>query len=77
MNKAFLETKRLRLCSWSLDDFTRFKPIGKDPEVMRYISGGIPWTDERIREFIDRQMKTCGGCASIACGRSKERPIPG
>ena len=57
MNKAFLETERLRLCSSSLGDFTRFKPIGKDPEVMRYISGGIPWTDERIREFIGRQMK--------------------
>ena len=57
MNKALLETERLRLCSWSPDDFTRFKPIGKDSEVMRYISGGIPWADERIREFIDRQMK--------------------
>ena len=57
MSKAFLETERLRLNSWSRDDFVRFKPIATDPEVMRYISGGIPWTDEGIRDFIDHQMR--------------------
>jgi len=57
MGQAFLETERLHLNCWSRDDFARFKPIATDPEVVRYISGGIPWTDERIQEFINRQMR--------------------
>jgi RimJ/RimL family protein N-acetyltransferase len=28
-----------------------------DPEVMRYISGGDLWSDERIREFAEKQIK--------------------
>jgi [ribosomal protein S5]-alanine N-acetyltransferase len=25
--------------------------------VMRYITGGVPWSDERIQEFVAKQMK--------------------
>ena len=57
MGTAFLETDRLRLSLWSPEDFTRFKPIATDPEVVRYVSAGVPYTDERIQEFIDRQIK--------------------
>src|SRR5579862_5352186 len=52
-----LETKRLRLLPWRLTDFAAFRPIATDPEVMRYISNGTPWTDDKIREFIRRQMR--------------------
>jgi ribosomal-protein-alanine N-acetyltransferase len=24
---------------------------------MRYITGGLPWSDQKIREFVDRQVK--------------------
>lgn len=51
-----LETPRLRLLPWAPDDWLQLKPIAQDPEVMRYISEGQPWPDERIREFVQRQI---------------------
>ena len=60
-----LETLRLRLLSWHEDDWVQLKPIAQDPEVMRYISDGQPWPDERIREFVARQVacfETRGFC---------------
>jgi RimJ/RimL family protein N-acetyltransferase len=57
MTKALkLETDRLRLRPWDAEDWVQLKPIAQDPEVMRYISNGRPWTDERIREFVERQI---------------------
>ena len=49
-----LQTERLNLCTWEEDDWKRFKPIATDPRVMRFISDGVPWTDEQIRDFISR-----------------------
>ncbi len=51
-----LETPRLRLLPWQTEDWLQLRPIAKDPEVVRYISGGEPWPDERIREFVARQV---------------------
>ena len=51
-----LETERLILHPWQSADWTEFRPIATDPEVMRYITGGIPWSDEKIRSFVDRQV---------------------
>lgn len=52
-----LETARLVLDSWQTHDWTELRPIATDVEVMRYITGGIPWTDEQIQSFVDRQVK--------------------
>jgi ribosomal-protein-alanine N-acetyltransferase len=52
-----LETKRMRLLPWSAEDWVQLCPIAKDPEVVRYISSGEPWSDERIRGFVERQVK--------------------
>jgi [ribosomal protein S5]-alanine N-acetyltransferase len=52
-----LETERLILQPWDSTDWTTFRPIATDPEVMRYITGGVPWTDELIQSFVDRQVK--------------------
>lgn len=52
-----LETERLILDGWQMSDWTAFRPIATDPEVMRYITGGVPWTDDQIRTFVDRQVK--------------------
>lgn len=49
-------TERLILHAWREADWTSFAPIARDPEVMRYITGGAPWTDERIQEFVARQI---------------------
>jgi [ribosomal protein S5]-alanine N-acetyltransferase len=51
-----LETARMRLLPWQPDDWLLLRPIGRDPQVMRYISDGEPWPDERIREFAGRQV---------------------
>jgi [ribosomal protein S5]-alanine N-acetyltransferase len=51
-----LETTRMRLLPWHADDWLLLRPIGRDPQVMRYISDGKPWPDERIREFVGRQI---------------------
>ncbi len=46
----------MRLLPWQPDDWLLLRPIGTDPQVMRYISGGKPWPDEQIREFVGRQI---------------------
>jgi len=50
----------LSLCEWVLDDWLEFRAIAADPEVMRYIGGGTPWTDARSREFVERQIELFG-----------------
>ena len=52
-----IETARLLLCPWELADFAAFQPIATDPEVMRYITGGRPWSDEEVRSFLYRQIQ--------------------
>lgn len=58
MAVMILETERLILDTWQDEDWTAFRPIATDPEVMRYITGGIPWSDEQIQSFVERQIET-------------------
>lgn len=51
-----MKTERLILEPWSSTDWQEFRPIATDPEVMRYITGGIPWSDEQIQSFVYRQI---------------------
>jgi RimJ/RimL family protein N-acetyltransferase len=60
-----LETKRLILDTWETSDWIALRPIATDVEVMRYITGGVPWSDERIQVFVDAQQQLhseCGVC---------------
>ena len=60
-----LETERMILDTWKSGDWETFRPIATDVEVMRYITGGVPWSDERIQAFLGRQMelyRTRGFC---------------
>jgi ribosomal-protein-alanine N-acetyltransferase len=43
---AWLETPRLRMRPYRPDDFENFYLLGSDPDVMRYISNGVPRTRE-------------------------------
>ena len=52
-----LETDRLVLDAWQVSDVQAFRPIATDIQVMRYITGGVPWTDEQIQTFVERQVK--------------------
>lgn len=51
-----IETPRLRLLPWRFGDWQSFHPIASDPEVMRYITRGEPWTADRTRQFVRKQM---------------------
>jgi ribosomal-protein-alanine N-acetyltransferase len=53
----FAETSRLILDVWQSSDWEELRPIATDVEVMRYITRGVPWTDEQIRSFVDRQVE--------------------
>lgn len=49
------ETQRLFLETWSLEDFDAFALIARDPQVMRFIAEGRPWSDSRIGWFMGKQ----------------------
>jgi RimJ/RimL family protein N-acetyltransferase len=51
-----IATRRLNLRRWELDDAAEFSALAKDPEMMRYISGGVPHTDDQVLEFLERQI---------------------
>jgi RimJ/RimL family protein N-acetyltransferase len=62
---AVLETERLLLCRWESGDWREFAAISSDPDVMRYINDGSPWSEQRTREFVERQrilLATRGFC---------------
>jgi len=37
-----------------------FRTIAGDPDVMRYIGDGTPWSEERSRQFVERQVALFG-----------------
>ena len=45
---VFLETERLQLRRFTMDDVDNVVALDSDPEVMRYISGGLPTPREEI-----------------------------
>jgi len=48
----YLETDRLTLRQFTLDDVDNLFELNSDPEVMRYLSGGKPTPREKIRDEI-------------------------
>lgn len=52
MNIIF-ETKRLVLREWSPDDNEVLSEILADPEVMKFIGGGKPFSVEQTNEFLN------------------------
>ena len=58
MHGPFLiETDRLLIRPWEPRDDAGFREMVGDPEMMRYISGGMQWDEERIAEFHARQRR--------------------
>ncbi|HTQ79604.1 MAG TPA: GNAT family N-acetyltransferase [Thermoanaerobaculia bacterium] len=52
-----IETERLVIRPWQPADEAGFRRMVGDPVMMRYISRGIPWSEERIAEFFGRQSR--------------------
>ena len=53
----FIETERLRLLPWTETDRRDFERLATDPQVVRFITGGIPYAADRVDEFLERQMR--------------------
>jgi len=52
-----LETTRLIIRPWETRDLDAFTAMARDPEVMRFVHGGKPYTDEEIEAFMARQAR--------------------
>ena len=52
-----LESEWLVFDTRQNEDQAALRPIATDPEVMRYITGGIPWSGEQMEHFIYLQTK--------------------
>jgi RimJ/RimL family protein N-acetyltransferase len=50
--RVFLETERLALLQFTEDDVDNLVELDSDPEVMRYLNGGIPTP----RELVEREI---------------------
>lgn len=50
-----ITTERLTIRPWRDDDRAALTVLAHDPEMMRYMTGGRPWTDEEIDGFFTRQ----------------------
>ncbi|MFI6586207.1 GNAT family N-acetyltransferase [Embleya sp. NPDC050493] len=48
----FLETARLELRPFTADDLPHLVELYRDPEVMRYITGGLPASPEFVRDRV-------------------------
>ncbi len=73
-----IETERLLIRPWEPGDEPAFREMAGDPEMMRYISSGVPWSEERIDEFFTRQerhLKTRGICLGALVERATGRTI--
>ena len=50
---------------WKAEDWKGFRRIATDPIVVHYLGTGKAWPDERIQEFVVRQIanwRECGCC---------------
>jgi ribosomal-protein-alanine N-acetyltransferase len=52
-----LETERLVVRPWEAADRDAFIGFTRDPEVMRYVHGRTPYSEEEIEEFQARQAR--------------------
>jgi RimJ/RimL family protein N-acetyltransferase len=49
-SQPYLETERMRLRQFAADEADLLIDLDSDPEVMRFISGGVPSDPQRIRD---------------------------
>ena len=68
-----IDSERLLIRPWEPGDEPAFRAMVEDPEMMRYISSGQPWTQERVDEFFTRQrrhLSTRGICLGALVERA-------
>ncbi len=50
-----IETERLLIRPWSAEDRPAFTALTYDPEVMRHVHGGLPYSEAEVDEWFSRQ----------------------
>lgn len=65
-----IETVRTRIRPWKADDreVAAFTCWVRDPQMMKYISSGEPWSDAGIAAFFERQrasLRSTGVCFGV------------
>jgi RimJ/RimL family protein N-acetyltransferase len=73
-----LETERLLIRPWQPEDRPAFAVMANDPEVMRYVHGGVPLSEEESDEFMARQARqltTHSVCMGAMVEKSSRRIV--
>jgi RimJ/RimL family protein N-acetyltransferase len=52
-----LDTERLVIRPWTVEDRPTFHKLMEDPEVTRYVHAGLPYTEEEASEWLGRQAR--------------------
>jgi RimJ/RimL family protein N-acetyltransferase len=56
LNMTYLETSRIRLEDFDSTDAHLLKDLDSDPEVMLYLNGGRPSTNEEVETALERTL---------------------
>ncbi len=51
--EIYLETERLRLTQFEAEDWKLLLDLDSDPEVMRFISRGVPSSEDHVKKVIE------------------------
>ena len=73
-----LDTERLTIRPWEPRDRASFIRLASDPEVMRYVHGGTPYTEAEIAEFFARQQRQLDSldmCMGALVEKSSDRVV--
>ncbi len=73
-----LETKRLIIRPWEPRDRAEFSVMARDPEVMRFVHRGEPYSEEEIDGFLARQagnLASSGVCMGAMVEKKTKRVI--
>ncbi len=80
MNREVVaSTARLDLCAPVIGDVEPLVALWSDPETMKYIGGGEPWDDVKVRSRIERAIDTFAdtGCAFYTIVERASRAVIG
>lgn len=79
MSSYQIETERLLIREWNgSSDRSALLALSADAEMMRYITGGEPWSEAQLDRFFLRQaanLEASGMCVGALCLRDSGRVI--
>ena len=76
--RFLIETERLVIRPWQAADREAFTAMATDPQVMRYIGQGRPWSEADIDAFWARQagtLETYGVCMGALVRKEDDRVV--